>query len=78
MQIWVESDLSADGRLMPRRVWFDGRHVDVEEMLDQWHGANYRYVKVRGDGGALYILRFDEIRTVWELTMFESAEAQGL
>ena len=38
---------------------------------------NYRYIKVRADDG-LYILRFDETRAEWRLTMFKRARAEGI
>jgi hypothetical protein len=33
----------------------------------------YRYFKVRGGDGDLYIVRHNELRADWELTMFEHA-----
>jgi len=54
---------------------FGGHQVDVLETLDQWYGPDYRYIKVRGTDGGLYILRFDEPQAEWELTMFKSARA---
>ena len=61
---------------MPRRLHFSGRQIDVLETLDQWHGPNYRYIKVRSMDGSLYTLRFDQHQDEWELTMFKSARAQ--
>ena len=52
--------------------------VDVIETLDQWHGGDHRYVKIKGDNGGLYILRFDETRARWELIMFASERSQAL
>ena len=40
-------------------------------------GPDYRYIKVRGYDG-LYILRFDETRAEWHLTMFKRAGAEGI
>ena len=48
----------------------------VLEALDQWYGPDYRYIKVRGYDGGLYILRFDEPHAEWALTMFVSARAR--
>ena len=59
---------------MPRRLHFGAHQVDVLETLDQWYGTDYRYIKVRGNDGGLYILRFDEPRAEWELTMFKVRE----
>jgi len=63
---------------MPRRIHLAGHRARVVETIDQWHGSDYRYVKVMGDDGSVYILRFDKIREEWELTMFESARARAI
>ena len=63
---------------MPQRFRLHGLQVDVIETLDQWHGGDHRYVKIKGDNGGLYILRFDETRAMWELTIFASERSQTL
>ena len=35
----------------------DDREYLVEELLDQWHGRDDTFFKVRADDGNLYILR---------------------
>ena len=77
MRVEVESD-EALGLSMPRRFHFDWRVIEVVEILDQWFGADHRYCKLMGDDGALYILRLDENRYEWSLTMFASQEAQAI
>jgi hypothetical protein len=77
MRIDVETEKEA-GLEMPRAFHLDGRRVAVAEILDQWFGENYRYCKLRGDDGAVYILRVIEDRATqhgeqWELTMFARA-----
>jgi hypothetical protein len=72
MRLRVEHRVDDRGMPMPHTLQFDGRHVHVVETLDQWHGSDHRYVKVRCDDGCLYILRHDAAREGWELTMFES------
>jgi hypothetical protein len=47
-------------------------------MIDQWFGADYRYVKIKGSDGGIYMLRFDELRDEWALMMFVSARSQAL
>ncbi len=78
MRIWVETYVNAEGLEMPRRFRLRRRDIDVVENLDQWPGADYRYFKVRGGNGNLYILRFDEPRAEWELTLFQSARLQAI
>jgi hypothetical protein len=63
---------------LPRSLCWGERRVDVIEVVDQWYGPGYRYVKVKGDDGSVYILCFDEICDHWELIMFSSARAPRL
>ncbi len=77
MRIRVESRVDDQGTETPRMIDFDGRQVAVAETLDQWQGADYRYFKVRGEDGNLYILRLDEPRAEWELTLFRDARAEA-
>ena len=75
MRIQVESQ--ADLRAAPRSLYRGERRIDVIEIMDQWYGPGYRYVKVRGHDNSLYILRFDEINDQWELIMFSMARASN-
>jgi hypothetical protein len=72
MRIEVESDTGESGIEKPRRIRLNGRVVEIVETIDQWPGRDYYYFKVKGDDGNLYILRLDEARHDWELTMFQS------
>jgi hypothetical protein len=74
MRIHIEphSGLRAAPQSLYRR-----RRIDIIEIVDQWYGSGYRYVKVRGQDNSVYILRFDEICDHWELIMFCAAPAQG-
>jgi hypothetical protein len=63
---------------MPRSLYWNERRVGIVDMIDQWYGPDYRYVKVKGDDGGVHILRFDEIRNEWALIMFVSARGQTL
>jgi hypothetical protein len=75
-QIHVESEATRGGLEMPRRFCLDGRTIEIVENIDQWHGPGYCYFKVKGEDGNLCILRLDEGRAEWELTMFQSAQAE--
>jgi len=75
---WWQSEPHADLRAAPRSLYRGERRIDIIEIIDQWYGPDYRYVKVRGHDGSVCILRFDEIGDRWELIMFSSARAQGL
>jgi len=65
MRIHVKTDIGYRGVEMPRRFRLDEREVEVIENVDQWQGRDYRYFKVKGDDGNLYILRFNEGRADW-------------
>ena len=77
MRIRVEHRVDEHGASIPHMLQFDGRHVNVVEMVDQWHGSDHHYVKVMCDDGCLYILRHDAMREAWELTMFKSGRFQS-
>lgn len=76
MRVDVECDADSIDVEKPKRFRFDGRRVEVIENLDRWFGPDYAYFKVRGDDRNLYILRWDEARDVWELTMFQTPSAE--
>ena len=76
MRIEVENQHES-GQEIPRTFCLNGHQIDVVEILDQWFGTDYRYCKVKGRDDGLYILRFDELRLEWHLTMFASARAQA-
>jgi len=68
----------ADLRAAPQSIYRGKRRIDIIEIIDQWYGPGYRYVKVRGHDSSVYILRFDEIRDQWELIMFSATRGTGL
>jgi hypothetical protein len=77
MRIQVAAHTDDVGAI-PQSLYWDDRRIGVVDMVDQWYGPDYRYVKVKGDDGGVYILRFDEIRNEWALIMFVSARSQAL
>ncbi len=38
--------------------------------IDRWFAPDHRYFKVRGDDGAVYLLRCDDPANHWELKTF--------
>jgi len=68
----------ADLRAAPQTLYWGERRIEMIEVIDQWYGPGYRYVKVKGYDGSVYILGFDEIRDRWDLIMFSSARAPRL
>jgi hypothetical protein len=78
MQVQVETYRGYGGIEIPRRFRLDERQIEAVDTLDQWYGRHDRYFKVKGADGNLYILRFDELRTEWELVMFQRGETDTL
>ena len=75
----IEAKLNlCDMRAAPGSLYWSERRIDIIEIIDQWYGADYRYVKVKVDDGGLYILQFDERHNEWALIMFVSARGQVL
>ena len=70
--------VQADPQTAPRTLYWGERRIAILEVIDQWQGAGYRYVKVKGYDRNVYILRFDQIRDTWELIMFSSERAPRL
>ena len=71
----IEAKLNlCDMRAAPRSLYWNERRIDIIEIIDQWYGSDYRYVKVKVDDGGLFDERHDE----WALIMFVSARGQVL
>lgn len=66
----------ADPSAAPQSLYWGERRIDIKEIVDQWYGPDYRYVKVRGRDNSIYILRCDEICDQWELIMFSARATQ--
>jgi hypothetical protein len=77
MRIEVEIHTDDVG-VTPRNLYWNERRVGIVDIIDQWYGHDYRYVKVKGDDRGVYILRCDEIRNEWGLIMFVLPRGQVL
>ncbi|WP_242396083.1 hypothetical protein [Anaeromyxobacter oryzisoli] len=71
MDVKVDCHAGYRGEETPRRLDFGARRVEVVEVVDRWYGPDHRYFKIRGDDGAIYLLRHDEAADRWELTSFQ-------
>ena len=72
MEVQVERCAGHLGLEKPMRLRFGRREVQIVETVDQWYGPDYCYFKIKGNDGNLYILRVNEGRGEWELTMFRA------
>jgi hypothetical protein len=70
LRVRVECYAGYRGEQRPLRFYLKQRCIEVVEIIDQWHGPDYRYCKVRGDDDGVYILRHAMEDGYWELTMF--------
>ncbi|MEE9210756.1 MAG: hypothetical protein V3U23_09910 [Kiloniellales bacterium] len=74
--IEVECYAAHRGEETPRRFHLGERVVEVAEVLDQWLAPEHRYFKLRGQEGATYVLRHDDLSGRWELIMYQRAAAE--
>jgi len=75
MQLKVECHAGYRGEETPQKIQLGLRAVRVTEVLDRWLAPDHRYFKLRGDDGAVYIVRHDDsVEGLWELTLFEQLD----
>jgi hypothetical protein len=55
----------------PVRFFLGERKIEAVQIIDRWMGPDHRYFKVKGDDGAVYILRHDVSEDTWDLTLFD-------
>ncbi|MGA6826206.1 hypothetical protein ACO9S2_01210 [Nitrospira sp. NS4] len=67
----VECAQGQGGEEVPRLFFLGDRRIAIVAVLDCWPGMDHRYFKVRGNDGALYILRHDMPSGEWEIILFE-------
>lgn len=68
----VECYAGHRGEQTPRTLILGDRRVGITDVLDAWLAPEYRYFKLRGENGDTFIVRHDEQRGTWELTMFRA------
>lgn len=78
MLVGVNTAADAKGKSTPSRIRFDGRNIDVANVIDEWSGVDDRYFKVKDDSDNIYILHLDEPRAAWELVMFLSKRGAAI
>jgi len=76
MNITVTCHAGYRGEERPLSFSMDNREHIIQEILDSWHGPDYRYFKVRDDRSDTYILRHDEYRHTWSLDFFRSRDLE--
>jgi hypothetical protein len=71
-KVRVECYAGHRGEEEPRRFFLGEREIVIVEILDRWLDPAYRYFKVRGDDGGIYVLRHDVPSQSWDMTLFNS------
>jgi len=71
LRIDVMTGVAPTGEREPVEIVLGRRHVQIDLVLDRWFGKGYRYFKLLGSDGAIYILRHEEATGDWEMTFFE-------
>jgi hypothetical protein len=72
LTIGVECSAGHRGEQTPRTLILAEQRIAVAEVLDAWLAPDYRYFKLKGEDGDTYLVRHDERRDTWELTMFRA------
>lgn len=72
--IKVECYAGYRGEETPRRFYIGKRLIEIDDVLDRWLDPVYRYFKIKGDDGGIYILRHDAKTDAWEMTLFDSGK----
>jgi hypothetical protein len=72
LQIDVECYAGHRGEQTPRTLILADCRIEVADVLDAWLAPDHRYFKLKGQDGNIYIVRHDERRGTWELTMFRA------
>jgi hypothetical protein len=72
MQLRVECYSGYKLNERPLRFFLNGRGYDVAEVVDQWHGPNETWFRVRADDGFTYVLKCSDCgnQAVWTLAAY--------
>ena len=73
LTIGVECYAGHRGEQTPRTLILGERRIAVAAVLDAWLAPDHRYFKLEAEDGDTYLVRHDELRGTWELTMFRAA-----
>lgn len=78
MNVEIDEYTELAGFHVPARFRIGNRAVEAAGLVDQWYGSDYRYVMLTDCQGNGYLLRLDETRAAWELTMYRTRRARSL
>lgn len=56
----------------PLRFATEYRKYTVKEVIDQWHGEDYTYFRVRADDNNIYILKYESGNDQWSMVSYRA------
>lgn len=59
------------GEETPRTIYLHDKEIQVKEILDMWLAPDHRYFKFLGSDDGVYIIRYDDSKCIWELTLYK-------
>jgi hypothetical protein len=71
----VECYAGYRGEETPRNIWLGERKIEVVRVIDRWLAPDHRYFKILGDDRALYIIRHDIQKWIWELIFYNQIKS---
>jgi hypothetical protein len=74
----VECYAGYRGEETPRYIWLGERKIEVVRVIDRWLAPDHRYFKIMGDDRALYIIRHDIQKWVWELIFYNQIKSAAI
>ena len=67
MEIVVECYAGYRGEETPRRFSIGDRPLEVARVIERWITPDYRYFRLAGDDGQVYVIRQNVASGSWEL-----------
>ncbi len=77
MKVEVEGYTGYEGNERPVRFLLGNRAIEIEEVVDRWHGENATYFRVLGSDENFYILKRSIEGGFWELVSFTHKDSRG-
>ena len=74
MIITVEAYSGRKANERPVAIRLDEERIEIVDILDRWYGEDHEYFKIKAEDSCTYIIRYDRINDLWELTMTETEE----
>ena len=75
MKIKVECYSGYKANERPVSFSTDHRKYVVKELLDQWHGPDYTYFRLRADDNNIYILKYNEQNDEWSMASYREEKS---